>query len=116
MRDEALLVEVLMSLGKAEFIEQILVHESKRVRDHVEVFGATEGRRVYVNPLHHKRRDEIVSTLLHEGIHRIRWAWKERSVIRAEKRLARLLTQEQSDVIYRVYKQAVRRLKGVREI
>lgn len=116
MRDDALLVEVLMALGKAEMIEQILVDERKKYRDTLNILGATEGRRVYINPLHHKKRDEVVSTLLHEGIHRARPTWKERSVTGTEKRLAKQLSQDQSDAIYRVYRRAVRRLKGVREL
>jgi len=116
MRDDGLLAEVLMSLGKAELIEQILVDERKRWRDKMIVLGAAEGKRVYINPLHNKRKYEVVSTLLHEGIHRARPTWKELGVRRAEKRLMRKMNDDIADSIHKVYKQAVRRLKGVREL
>lgn len=112
--DDALLVEVLMHLGRVEFIEQILMDKRKKYRS-VGIAGATEGRRVYVNPLHHKRKDEVVSTLLHEGIHRAHWDWQEKRVERAEKRLLDLLNDEQVEAIHKAYKQAVRRLRGIRE-
>jgi len=119
--DDALLVEVLMALGKAELVEQILVDERAKYRETTNIMGATEDKsagrsRIYINPMHHKRRDDVVSTLIHEGIHRARPEWKERSVERAEKRLYRQLSQEQSDAIYKAYRQAVKRFKGVREL
>jgi hypothetical protein len=116
MSDEGLLVEVLMALGKKEFVEQVLVDMRKKYRDNLTVFGAVEGKRIYINPLHHKRRDEVVSTLVHEGVHAARPEWKERSVERAEKRLSRQLSQDQADAIFRVYKATVRRFKGVHEV
>ena len=114
--DEALLVEVLIHLGSAELIEQILVDERKKYRETLDVHGATEGKRIYVNPLQHKKRDEVVCTLLHEGVHRARPCWKERSVTSAEHRLFKRMSQEQADAVFLYYRRAVRRLKGVREI
>lgn len=116
MRDDGLLVEVLMALGKAELVEQILVDERKKYRALVTVLGATEGKRVYINPLHHKRKTDVVRTLLHEGIHRARPEWSELGVRRAEGRLMSKVNDDIADAIYRVYKQAVKRLRGVREL
>jgi hypothetical protein len=116
MRDDGLLAEVLMALGKAELVEQILVDERKRWREKMIVYGATEGKRVYVNPMHNKRRIEVVSTLIHEGIHRVRPSWTELGVRRAEKRLMRKVNDDITDSIFRVYRQAVKRLRGVREL
>jgi len=116
MRDDGLLAEVLMALGKAELIEQILVDERKKYRDKMIVLGATEGRRVYINPMHNKRRHDVVATLIHEGVHRARPTWKELGVRRAEKRLMRKVNDDIADSIYRVYRKAVKRLRGVREL
>lgn len=112
--DHALLVDVLLQLGRVEFVEQMLRDVRKKYSE-VPIAGATEAQRVYVNPLHHKRRDEVVSTLLHEGIHRAHWDWSEKRVIRAEGRLMALLNEEQMSAIWKAYRSAVRRLKGVRE-
>lgn len=116
--DDSLLVEVLLKLGSAEWIEQHLVDRRKTYRKGVDVLGAFhyEANRVYINHLAHKRRADIVSTLLHEGIHQTRPQWTERGVDRAERRLMRLLTDNQVDAIHRQYKQAVRRLKGTKEV
>lgn len=113
--DDALLVECLMELGRVEFVEQVLVDERKKYRDKLNVLGMTEGKRIYINPLHHKRRVQVVHTLLHEAVHRVRPRWKERSVLAADGRLLNMLNDEQVEAIHKVYRQAVKRLKGARE-
>jgi hypothetical protein len=51
----------------------------------------------------------IVSTLIHELIHRLHPAWGERRVRLAEKRALRQLSQHDIQVWYRRYKRAVRK-------
>lgn len=116
MRDATLLVDVLMALGSVTFIEQTLVDLRTTYRNKHEILGALEGRRIYINPLHHKRKAEVVSTLLHEGIHACRPTWSEAGVKAAEARLLRRLTDEEVDAIYANYQHAVKRIKGVREV
>lgn len=116
MRDAALLVDVLLALGTVTYIEQALVEIDRRRRDQTTIYGALDGRRLYVNPLHHKRKADVVSTLLHEGIHACRPTWSEAGVKAAETRLIRRLSDEEIEAIYRNYKRAAKRLKGEREV
>ena len=55
----------------------------------------------------------IVSTLLHELIHRKHPAWSEARVRRAEKRALKLLSQQDVQTWYRRYRKAVRKRRPV---
>ena len=116
MTDDALLVDVLLAIGAAPIVEQRLVPESvTEQRRGIVVYGGQDGRRIYVNPDLHKRRDDVLSTLLHEGVHLARPAWQERSVERAERRLLALLNEDQADALWRHYRARRRQRKGESE-
>jgi hypothetical protein len=115
-RDERLLVDVFLTIGSVPIVEQRLIPESvSEQRKGVVVYGGQDGRRIYVNPDLHKRRDHVLSTLLHEGIHLARPQWKEQSVERAEKRLLDLLTEDQASALYAYYQRTRRPRKGESE-
>lgn len=110
----ALLVELLVALGRADLVERILADLRASYNQKFAILGATEGQTIYVNPLHNRRRADVVSTLVHEALHLARPRWSERSIERAERRVMRALRPEEQEAIYRVYRRVVRRRGGVK--
>lgn len=107
-----LMSDVLLALGKAEVVEQMLFDKDPDLN----ILGVLEGQRITINPLHHKRQKHVVATLLHEAIHYVRRAWSEGKVRQAERELMEALTLENREAIYKLYQLVVKKRKGARKV
>lgn len=108
-----LLNDVLLALGRAEVIEQLLVAPPD---EGLNVLGLAEGRKIFVNPLHNKRQRQVVGTLIHEAIHLVRTTWSEGKVRQAEREILAALTPADVKAIHTLYKKVVRKKRGVRTV
>jgi hypothetical protein len=115
VKDAALLVEVLIALGRAELVEQMMVDSRKKYKGW-DILGLAEGNRIYVNPDHCQEPDHVVTVLVHEALHHCRPNWTELGVRRAEGRLFRAMSAEQKDAVYKVYQDIVKKFRGVRVV
>lgn len=115
MDDQALIYEVLFILGSTRLIEQRLIDGDSADED---LFGYCdhETGTIYIDPSMHARKDQLVSTLVHEGLHMAYPRWSEKRVRETEERLMETMTDEQVVAIGTIYHRLVKRKDGVKEL
>jgi len=100
-RDPAL-VEVIAAIGAGN-ITLDSIHDDDEF-----VYGFCEGSKIVVNHVL-----PVVETAVHEVLHRLHWAWSERSVKAKTTRLMKQLTDAEIDRLYSVI--MARQRKGARK-
>lgn len=89
---DPILIEVLAEIGAGR-IREAMVEDPKGM-----VAGYCQGGRVTVNPVF-----DVVDTLIHELLHRLRPEWKERSVLARTRQLMHALSDKEIARIYELY-------------
>jgi hypothetical protein len=96
-----LIVEVLTDFGSGGISEQYICDAKMFVH------GITKGRAITINPA-----VNVVETLIHECLHRIRPNWSENYVRRTTTWLLRSLSDEQVAQVFCEYNKRVKRRKA----